>query len=87
MIIKQQQHYLTYLVVNWIPELVVRSKHDEATPGNGEREKHLFCGFSPDGDFEKFLPFWHEEIPKIENLLLGHQINFSSSFSPLWPVI
>ena len=50
-------------MMNWIPELVVRPKHDEAAPRDGEREEHLFSRLSPDRDLQKLLPFRDKEIP------------------------
>jgi hypothetical protein len=51
--------------MNWIPEIIVGSEHDHSTPGNAKREKHLFCGFSPNGNLFQFLPFRDEEISEM----------------------
>ena len=47
--------------VDLVVELVVASKHDEASPGNPEGEEHLAGSIPPDIDLQHLLPFGDEK--------------------------
>jgi len=58
----------SYMSMNRIPEIVVRSEHDHSSPRNSERKEHLFSSFTPDTDLKKLFPLRNKEIPEDEEI-------------------